>query len=517
VFVVNVYGDVNLGGGSTLGLAGGVTTNHVIYNFVGSRTFKTHVGNGVYGTLLGVNSSFALDGVFFGEIIGGGDEIKLSSGVTVNVGQQLAVSAGKEVSATVAAPGDTLTFTISYGNTANVDVTGVVITDVVDTDLTNISPLKGGSYDSGTRTITWYIGNVTVNASGTVSFTADIVSPLDDGTIIYNTATIDSDQTEPADTNATHTIVTSATPHVIPTGGAGGCPTTRYLTVDWEGNNSTKPLYSNGKLMADLLGPSPDLVSSLFLEQGTHAPVVEGITYYLIVVRELEECPTLPENTDAIVVFNVTPTGAAFDRDIVLSLGLTDAQLPATGNVTMDYYDDVNHVWVPLNYEAGGPNGVAELTLSAPINHFSIYGVLAELASTPPTSANFVSSGLSIVPVVEKSVFVTSTGQTVTITANVENNGGQEDTFTAVLKLNGQTADTKTVTIGAGQSKQVSFTQSALDYGDYEVDVAGLTDNFTASRSIAWWLITLIIVAAGSITWGIVRGIRRRRKAQQEA
>jgi hypothetical protein len=317
--------------------------------------------------------------------------------------------------------------------------------------------------------------------------------------------------------NQATTDVVVTVPVTPAAAGAAGCPTTKYLTVDWEGNNTTKPLYSNGKLAVDLLGPSSDLVSSLFLEQGTHAPIVGGMTYYLIVVRELEEYPALPENTEAIVVFNVTPSGAVFDRDIVLSLGLTDAQLPATGNVTMDYYDDVSHVWVPLNYEAGESNGVAELTLSAPINHFSIYGVLAELASTPPTPANFVPSGLSIVPVVEKSVFVTSTGQTVTITANVENNGGQEDIFTAVLKLNGQTVDTKTVTIGAGQSKQVSFTQSALDYGDYEVDVAGLTGTFTASRSIAWWLIILIIVAAGLIIWGIVRGIRRRRKAQQEA
>ena len=183
----------------------------------------------------------------------------------------------------------------------------------------------------------------------------------------------------------------------------------------------------------------------------------------------------------------------------------------------MDYYDDVNHVWMPLDYEAGEPNGVAELTLSAPINHFSIYGVLAELASTPPTPANFVPSGLNIVPVVEKSIFVTSTGQTVTITANVENNGGQEDTFTAVLKLNGQTVDIKTVTIGAEQTRQVTFTQSGLDYGEYEVDVAGLTGNLTASRTIAWWLIILIIVVAGLIIWGIVYGVRRRRKTQQEA
>jgi hypothetical protein len=85
-----------------------------------------------------------------------------------------------------------------------------------------------------------------------------------------------------------------------------------------------------------------------------------------------------------------------------------------------------------------------------------------------------------------------------------------------VLKLNGQTVDTKTVTVGAGQSKQVSFTESGLDYGQYDVQVAGLTGEFTASRTIAWWLIVLIIVAVGLIIWGVVWA-RRRRKAQQEA
>jgi hypothetical protein len=86
-----------------------------------------------------------------------------------------------------------------------------------------------------------------------------------------------------------------------------------------------------------------------------------------------------------------------------------------------------------------------------------------------------------------------------------------------VLKLNGQTVDTKTVTIGAGQSKQVSLTRSGLDYGQYDVEVAGLTGEFTTSRTITWWLIILIIIAIGLIIWGVVWGRRRRRKAQQEA
>jgi uncharacterized repeat protein (TIGR01451 family) len=305
-----------------------------------------------------------------------------------------------------------------------------------------------------------------------------------------------------------------------PPAGAAGCPTTRHLTVDWEGNNTTKSLYSNDKLAVDLLGPSPDLTSNLFLERATHAPVVDGTTYYLITIRRLDQYPTLPANMQAIAVYNVTPTGAVFDKDLLLTLGLTDAQLPATGNVTMDYYDDINHVWVPLNFEAGGGNGVAALTLSAPVTHFSIYGVLAQVSTTPTQPAHFVASGLNIEQSVQKIwapvTFVTNTGKTTTITANVFNDGYQQGTFTATLKLNGQTVDTKTVTLGAGQSTQVKFVKSGLGYGHYDVQVAGLSDEFTTSRAITWWLIAVIVVGLGLIIWGIVWGRRRRRAHQTQ-
>jgi hypothetical protein len=161
---------------------------------------------------------------------------------------------------------------------------------------------------------------------------------------------------------------------------------------------------------------------------------------------------------------------------------------------------------------------VAELTLSAPINHFSIYGVLAELAPTPTPPAHFAASGLSIVPSVQKIwEFVTKTGESVTITANIANDGGQSGTYTVELKLNGETVDTKIVTLGAGQSQPVSFTRSGLDYGQYEVNVAGLSGTFTTSQTINWWLIIGIIVAIGLIIWGVVWSRRRRRKAHQEA
>ncbi len=344
-------------------------------------------------------------------------------------------------------------------------------------------------------------GTATVHASATVTICDIDIDVATDG---YGAFVVDNTKTW-TDGNGGYTC--------------SCCYQCNQLIVDWEGYITTKPLYcSNDRLAVDCLGPSFDLIHSLFLEKGTHAPVVHTTTHYVIVVREVKETPSTPENMEAIVVFNITPADAEFDKDIFLTLGIPELPTDAL-NVTLAYYDDVNGVWVLMESEAGGPNGVAELTLSAPINHFSIYGVLAELESTTPQQpAHFVATGLNIEPTVEKlSVFVTKTGESVTITANVANDGGQGDTYTAELKLNGETVDTKTVTLNAGQSKQVSFTVSELDYGQYEVDVAGLTGELIVSRTIAWWLILVIIVAVGLIIWGVVWGTRRRRKAQQEA
>ena len=448
-----------------------------------------------------------------------------SDDVTVTVGDvdfSVETENYKEVDETTAEPGDTLTFTIYYKNTGNMDATDVVITDVVDDNLTNVIAQDGGIYDAVTRTITWDIGTVEADTGGSVSFTADIVSPLDDGTIIENTATIDSEQTEPVDTNTTETTVTvpppPPPPPPPPIGVGPGAPL-RYLTVDWDEEITRERLYANDRLAADLLGPNPDGRHTLLLERGTLAPTVNGERHYLIVIRDLEEIPPLPENTMAAVAINVTPKGAQFDRDIFLTLGF-DALPDEAVDAYMAYYDDGEGVWVLLDAEPVDPNGVAELNLSAPLRHFSIFGVLVELEPVPPPPpATFAGSDLNIVPSVEKIwetvTFVTKTGENVTITAKVTNDGGQEGSYTAQLKLNGTVVDSRSVTLGAGQSQYVSFTLSDLDVGEYEVEVAGLSGEFTTSRTITWWLIIVLIVAFGLIIWGAVWGRRRRRPSQQ--
>ncbi|MDY6764871.1 MAG: CARDB domain-containing protein, partial [Halobacteria archaeon] len=62
-------------------------------------------------------------------------------------------------------------------------------------------------------------------------------------------------------------------------------------------------------------------------------------------------------------------------------------------------------------------------------------------------------------------------GGSVEVTATVENSGGSEGTFTA--ELDGETVASKEVTVGAGQSRTVTFTYTFEEAGEFEVGISG--------------------------------------------
>jgi hypothetical protein len=184
-FIVNVTGTLTLGGNTTLGLAGGVTADHVLYNFVGaSGSITTKVGNVLNGTLLAPAYSFTLDGTFNGEIIGGGS-ISLLSGAHVNQPAALASLSGFATNSgthtAFAGVTITLTGTDSFGN-------AITLTTTTGADgLYSFTGLAAGTYtltatipvgylDSGdlvgtvngvtdgTRTMAAVLGNITLGA-----------------------------------------------------------------------------------------------------------------------------------------------------------------------------------------------------------------------------------------------------------------------------------------------------------------------------------------------------------------
>jgi len=316
-------------------------------------------------------------------------------------------------------------------------------------------------------------------------------------------------------------------------GGGGGGGGSCYLDIDMLGKiTRVKISCVTGTTLKPAVAPDVNNTNFLEIDRGTRvicddtskAPTV-------LVMRVANESPPVPDGSVIIgSVYNFTGnytlsscgnrntphccSGVTFDQNVTIVLNYDPNELPeSTASLAVAYYDTNQGSWVSLPTDVGRVAEIGKAT--GLISHASAVAIIAELAPTPPP-ASFVASGLNIEqnPQVRKNIFVAVTGENVTITGSVANNGGQEGTYIAELKLNGETIEAKEVALAAGQSRQVSFTLSGMDYGQYEVEVAGLSGEFTVSRSIDGWSIFDIIAAVGLITWGAIWWRRRRKPAQ---
>ncbi|MFI5429488.1 isopeptide-forming domain-containing fimbrial protein [Aeromicrobium sp. UC242_57] len=120
-----------------------------------------------------------------------------SAAVTYTI-QEPKTAITKSVSDTTPAPGDTFTYTVRASNPGGTNVSdahNVVVKDVVPTGVVvdEDTITGGGTYDSGTRTITWEISVLTVASPNFKQFTYDAklaATNTLDGTARTNTATV---------------------------------------------------------------------------------------------------------------------------------------------------------------------------------------------------------------------------------------------------------------------------------------------------------------------------------------
>lgn len=106
--------------------------------------------------------------------------------------------------------GQLINYTVSWSVSGNAVATNVVITDPIPANTTFVSVADGGSYQAATNTVSWNLGSQAPGASGAVHFTVRAVSPIANGTVVTNTASIDSAETDPAITATATTTITSA-------------------------------------------------------------------------------------------------------------------------------------------------------------------------------------------------------------------------------------------------------------------------------------------------------------------
>jgi len=138
-----------------------------------------------------------------------------TSSVNASINVAVIINAGtpqlnvvKTASNDTRAPGESVTYTITYKNTANIPVTAATITDALDARLSFVS-CTSGCVQVG-QNISWNLGDLADGATGVVTINATISASASTG-LINNTALFDSNETLPASSVAAVAVITNTT------------------------------------------------------------------------------------------------------------------------------------------------------------------------------------------------------------------------------------------------------------------------------------------------------------------
>lgn len=103
--------------------------------------------------------------------------------------------------------GGNVTYTLTW-LVSDATVTNLVLMDPLPTGTTLVSASDGAVYNAVTNTVTWILGTK-APGTGNVTVTLKTPSPIANGTVLTNTASIDSDQTGPVSATQTTTLTSA--------------------------------------------------------------------------------------------------------------------------------------------------------------------------------------------------------------------------------------------------------------------------------------------------------------------
>jgi uncharacterized repeat protein (TIGR01451 family) len=417
--------------------------------------------------------------------------------------------------------------TVSNDGTADLHITGMSINN--SQFKFSGDDLSGKTLAPGASAEIWLI--FTPSATGLQSGTLTISSndpdenPVDVG--LSGTGYSQPGPPPPPPPPPTTTTTTPAPPPTTNVTMAGG---KKYFTVDFLGLITREEASSAGRPLARIAAPDPTGTHLLEIEAGTGAKDSNRDTVTLVEIRETTT-PVLPADTRIVgKAYEFMPSGTVFDQPVRLTLGYNVDELPENVTSVGTAYYTYGTGWTYLETE---PGNVAELgKITAPVNHFTVFAVLAKVAEqpavtpppettpVPPTGAlpaGFKLSNLRIVPsvsrVFSKLVYFSTTGKEATISVDVINEGGQSGAYSVTLKLNDKDVDTKEITLGAGETQTVTFTVLTDKLGTYTVQIGELKGEFSRKLWINVWLWVGTVIVLGLLGWYIVYRVKHRDRA----
>ena len=253
-----------------------------------------------------------------------------------------------------------------------------------------------------------------------------------------------------------------------------------YLTLNVLGNIYRFEIWDDGSLAEPLeLSLVEDKVG-LCLEEGAFCLDSDDEPLEYIYVAE-EADPPACEDGFVVRAYEFRPRRARFDPGLEIALSYDVAELSQDDDeedLWIAYFDSGAGAWVSLESEVD----VAESTVTAEAEHFSIFAIMAESPAespppptppSPPAPASFVLGDLSISP------GQIGAGQKVSISVELENIGGTAGSYTLELLINGELQDSREIALAPGENQEVTYQLGRSAEGEYAVTLGGQTGKFT--------------------------------------
>jgi hypothetical protein len=127
-------------------------------------------------------------------------------------------------------------------------------------------------------------------------------------------------------------------------------------------------------------------------------------------------------------------------------------------------YDPTTQEWIDL----GGNVDAAARTVTAPIEHLSLYALLAEVSPASFELADFSISPPEVLP-----------GETVTASIVVSNQGDLSGDCEVELKLDNDSVETRSIEVAGGDSEVVTFTITSDVAGEHHVSIQNASGTFS--------------------------------------